>query len=200
MYLLKRIYSKGISKTVYYSHSTMYLLKPFDSETSHLNEVFTFHHVSIKTMDAGQQLPFKVQFTFHHVSIKTFASFVMNLLVFLFTFHHVSIKNLSKLHDDLVARLFTFHHVSIKTRLYYRIRTERTYSHSTMYLLKRLLPVSICYLGRYSHSTMYLLKPLDALTGISPKPNSHSTMYLLKLNYLEFNRFRKTIHIPPCIY
>ena len=136
MYLLKRIYSKGISKTVYYSHSTMYLLKrqhplsqslynhhshstmyllkPFDSETSHLNEVFTFHHVSIKTMDAGQQLPFKVQFTFHHVSIKTFASFVMNLLVFLFTFHHVSIKTQTWLQKMQLIQN----------------------SHSTMYLLK----------------------------------------------------------------
>ena len=53
---------------------------------------------------------------------------------------------------------FTFHHVSIKTMCHKSATFCNFYSHSTMYLLKRL-PKYIYYLQYMnSHSTMYLLK------------------------------------------
>ena len=91
-----------------------------------------------------------------------------------------------------------------------------TNSHSTMYLLKRMIPiiclsqipvftfhhVSIktnCCVESYpcatdSHSTMYLLKQSASFT------NSHSTMYLLKQNESFATKVAEKIHIPPCIY
>ena len=53
MYLLKRSCSVSSFELIYHSHSTMYLLKPDIKDLQKkLKDAFTFHHVSIKTLDA----------------------------------------------------------------------------------------------------------------------------------------------------
>ena len=72
MYLLKlNIYNSRFAPWKD-SHSTMYLLKPVaDSVSEPVRVWFTFHHVSIKTKKALDELDEENEFTFHHVSIKT---------------------------------------------------------------------------------------------------------------------------------
>ena len=53
------------------SHSTMYLLKPIHILYQIDVVTFTFHHVSIKTMNVIYIYGGSGTFTFHHVSIKT---------------------------------------------------------------------------------------------------------------------------------
>ena len=55
MYLLKPV-ALSVSEPVrVYSHSTMYLLKPDTFEETHSGNIFTFHHVSIKTSTIKKQ-------------------------------------------------------------------------------------------------------------------------------------------------
>ena len=49
----------------------MYLLKPAWNILMSGRSVFTFHHVSIKTVTSSTPAPSLLVFTFHHVSIKT---------------------------------------------------------------------------------------------------------------------------------
>ena len=49
MYLLKRSNNLSISSEIHDSHSTMYLLKPRRTINEPRVHIFTFHHVSIKT-------------------------------------------------------------------------------------------------------------------------------------------------------
>ena len=56
---------------MFYSHSTMYLLKLKLPRIGSENSIFTFHHVSIKTTSRNIILLEYIKFTFHHVSIKT---------------------------------------------------------------------------------------------------------------------------------
>ena len=137
MYLLKPFrYSQQLLKYLY-SHSTMYLLKRISITSAYRNKVlFTFHHVSIKTLVAKHYCKVIISFTFHHVSIKTK------------TYACCCVFNKS----------FTFHHVSIKTYKTAKADYEKKYSHSTMYLLKLRRSSAALSLNTYSHSTMYLLK------------------------------------------
>ncbi len=97
-------------------------------------------------------------FTFHHVSIKTVDIFINNNDRNKFTFHHVSIKTKDQDRKIDLGLSFTFHHVSIKTFMR-RIANVRGYnSHSTMYLLKREGIEDEKTIDNDSHSTMYLLK------------------------------------------
>ena len=153
----------------------MYLLKPFITILSTKSLIFTFHHVSIKTV-----------FLTH-----------TRLAVIWFTFHHVSIKTELSLSDYDVYYLFTFHHVSIKTRRQYMISIKSMNSHSTMYLLKPIKREEKRHQIANSHSTMYLLKRNGGKGCYSGQCNSHSTMYLLKREaskYYEFALSKFTFH------
>ena len=70
----------------------MYLLKPADIKKVFNQELFTFHHVSIKTDKKKREKEGEEQFTFHHVSIKTANGNILDGDYMSFTFHHVSIK------------------------------------------------------------------------------------------------------------
>ena len=142
-----------------HSHSTMYLLKHEELQNAILFPWFTFHHVSIKTTTFCVHYCHRIRFTFHHVSIKT-----IFWLLFI-------ISTLS----------FTFHHVSIKTGACFINKKMQAYSHSTMYLLKPVSPVTMSYFFWHSHSTMYLLKLQFCFMQVHRFYDSHSTMYLLKL-------------------
>ena len=71
MYLLKLSQLEYIHEAYKHSHSTMYLLKPNVEYFDLYEEIFTFHHVSIKTLGTQCELYLPYVFTFHHVSIKT---------------------------------------------------------------------------------------------------------------------------------
>ena len=161
MYLLKPSGGGGKSNNVIYSHSTMYLLKHIyfpirlmpernSHSTMYLLKLciviavtfaymlFTFHHVSIKTMNLChlyQRFPdshstmylLKRRYPAHGSTAMTNSHSTMYLLkpsapIFSFsfepsfTFHHVSIKTTSFLSKFYKTGIFTFHHVSIKTR------------------------------------------------------------------------------------
>ena len=75
-------------------------------------------------------------FTFHHVSIKTVDIFINNNDRNKFTFHHVSIKTKDQDRKIDLGLSFTFHHVSIKTFMRRIANVRDNDSHSTMYLLK----------------------------------------------------------------
>ena len=93
MYLLKPNACGYSHSGVKYSHSTMYLLKRLPFPRGFLIELtFTFHHVSIKTLNVPPDRHAILKFTFHHVSIKTLKSLIKTISDLLFTFHHVSIK------------------------------------------------------------------------------------------------------------
>ena len=78
---------------------------------------FTFHYVSIKTINATIDFfVFFPVFTFHYVSIKTRADTYNEKLLSFFTFHYVSIKTENTDNDKYTFPYnFTFHYVSIKT-------------------------------------------------------------------------------------
>ena len=137
MYLLKREKLSEIYRNKDNSHSTMYLLKPDTRYLCELCVIFTFHHVSIKTIRSLQPFIVSSTFTFHHVSIKTLTVFIGSVYPCSFTFHHVSIKTRSRILQEPSIR----------------------HSHSTMYLLKLYSFTSSRANNLYSHSTMYLLKP-----------------------------------------
>ena len=52
-----------------------------------------------------------------------------------------------------------------------------------MYLLKPCGDFKANYFWTYSHSTMYLLKRKEVNRMSGDEANSHSTMYLLKLDF-----------------
>ena len=117
MYLLKQESDNPVLYSRPNSHSTMYLLKQAPAEEPEPEEkVFTFHHVSIKTVGSGNEIFKIISFTFHHVSIKTgFGDSHIKVLTS-FTFHHVSIKTRAENETQYRDIRFTFHHVSIKTK------------------------------------------------------------------------------------
>ena len=82
-------------------------------------------------------------FTFHYVSIKTFAKLSAELATARFTFHYVSIKTFVNGYCKVLEYLFTFHYVSIKTFLQSDKSFFELNLHSTMYLLKLILPVDL---------------------------------------------------------
>ena len=202
MYLLKPFrYSQQLLKYLY-SHSTMYLLKRISITSAYRNKVlFTFHHVSIKTLVAKHYCKVIISFTFHHVSIKTKTYACCCVFNKSFTFHHVSIKTLLKRYLAWVTKRFTFHHVSIKTfQSAHTIHTalEFTFHHVSIKTLDALTGIPP---KPNSHSTMYLLKPSAEATREFRVANSHSTMYLLKrCQNIVHVRLCNFIHIPPCIY
>ena len=98
--------------------------------------------------------------------------------------------------------VFTFHNVPIKTQTKSSSKSNLSYLHSTMYLLKRLthkdstlesviftfhnVPIKTfllrctCSCQTYLHSTMYLLKLKSSMFPRTRLTYLHSTMYLLK--------------------
>ena len=145
------------------------------------------------------------EFTFHHVSIKT-----MELVTTTYFPHdsHSTMYLLKRCatRRSILCTRFTFHHVSIKTDFGMYENVKNIDSHSTMYLLKLGSSAEEYEADINSHSTMYLLKPqqypLRCLiarrftfhhvsiktkeddTLASVRRYSHSTMYLLKRNSL----------------
>ena len=150
----------------------MYLLKPqspYSSFKSFL--LFTFHHVSIKTICNLNLIFLNInshstmyllklivdhafsafkKFTFHHVSIKTCGYFRIYISKVEFTFHHVSIKTSPYVACWSERNGFTFHHVSIKTNIDMDTYDIYYYSHSTMYLLKRAYLLKIVSLHSFT--------------------------------------------------
>ena len=120
--------------------------------------IFTFHYVSIKTVDTLKKSSPKLNL---HSTM-----YLLKLLKILSFLYFVS--------------LFTFHYVSIKTCSASRLPLAQLHLHSTMYLLKPGLSMKNAASVPNLHSTMYLLKPTDILTPRFHHPDLHSTMYLLK--------------------
>ena len=60
-------------------HSTMYLLKLNLADQYSSAKIFTFHHVSIKTLTEAVITDDITIFTFHHVSIKTHIIIILEL-------------------------------------------------------------------------------------------------------------------------
>ena len=71
MYLLKLNREISVLCCNNHLHSTMYLLKLLAYTLVLLLSRFTFHYVSIKTLNINKQQYPKQKFTFHYVSIKT---------------------------------------------------------------------------------------------------------------------------------
>ena len=72
----------------------MYLLNLFRSFQSSASEsLFTFHYVSIKSMEGQDAVQTFNEFTFHYVSIKSQISADSTNKLGIFTFHYVSIKS-----------------------------------------------------------------------------------------------------------
>ena len=109
MYLLKPYSCFFFSKSFLNSHSTMYLLKPFRQKIFLDDKnIFTFHHVSIKTLlDSEGE------------SVKQNSHSTMYLL-----------KRAFDLADAGTSMKFTFHHVSIKTVW----NTARTYRENPIHI------------------------------------------------------------------
>ena len=110
------------------------------TEKDLLITLFTFHHVSIKTVQ--KVLPL-LNVMYSHSTMYLLKRYKQDEIVALkktFTFHHVSIKTTAQRQLHQTPSTFTFHHVSIKT-------------------LTQCVTIPLLY---YSHSTMYLLKPTTA--------------------------------------
>ena len=152
MYLLKHQSVWPPTAESLHSHSTMYLLKPVViCAIFPLKLIFTFHHVSIKTISILVNLWPVYIFTFHHVSIKTFrfcfnstafqhSHSTMYLLKLINT--NISIQGLGHSHSTMyllklnepspvycINKEFTFHHVSIKTLFDNPVRSMSTFIH-----------------------------------------------------------------------
>ena len=95
MYLLNPFCVTVSMSVPVYLRSTMYLLNPFDIETSKVNNKFTFHYVSIKSRSFDLGTLKANVFTFHYVSIKSNIPLVKCAENLRFTFHYVSIKSLT---------------------------------------------------------------------------------------------------------
>ncbi len=117
-----------------YLHSTMYLLKPKESEISPHFAIYLH-----STMYLLKLPPLSVP-----------VSYTVS-----FTFHYVSIKTLKQFRTSFLAHLFTFHYVSIKTMLKLNLLEVLEYLHSTMYLLK---PVYL-QLSFFKHSKYTFCQP-----------------------------------------
>ena len=97
MYLLNQQVLLQMQQMILNLHSTMYLLNPDAHSGRTHGNIFTFHYVSIKSVDVANEIESLLEFTFHYVSI----------------------KSVNKCNQGRRARQFTFHYVSIKSILYY---------------------------------------------------------------------------------
>ena len=90
-------------------------------------------------------------FTFHDVSINTMEKGLKNWMMFSFTFHDVSINTSHKANDYAYVIIFTFHDVSINTRSSSPAYANTIALHSTMFLLIPVVYSSLQY--RYNLTT-----------------------------------------------
>ena len=118
MYLLKQYGGNMEKLRLFNLHSTMYLLKLTLLYICTVQSEFTFHYVSIKTVQASGYI-----------------LILINLHSTMYLLKHLLEDN-----TDLTVLTFTFHYVSIKTNYEHPYQTDKQYLHSTMYLLKLLLP------------------------------------------------------------
>ena len=84
-------------------------------KTGQSNPDFTFHNVSINTVNRGCAEYVEHIFTFHNVSINTQAMLGVKVDGDFFTFHNVSINTQAMLGVKVDGDFFTFHNVSINT-------------------------------------------------------------------------------------
>ncbi len=141
-------------------HSTMYLFQLFDDGTMYISLSFTFHYVSISTLNFSFQNSRRHPFTFHYVSIST-----------LWTIHPDA-HGLS-----IYIPLCIYFNRSCKPIL----RPRRWYLHSTMYLFQPVSFVYLYFLALYLHSTMYLFQLHEKNKTQQVVQYLHSTMYLFQL-------------------
>ena len=97
-------------------HSTMFLL--IHMVRVHLEKLvilFTFHYVSINTINGVISIYFCIIFTFHYVSINTPSPYPYSGCGCNFTFHYVSINTAQQNQARFTTHVFTFHYVSINT-------------------------------------------------------------------------------------
>ena len=99
-------------------HSRMFLLILFPSHCNHNAKfLFTFHNVSINTVNGAIGTVNSAIFTFHNVSINTQTVQMRSCHLTKFTFHNVSINTGNKYLTPLTDVSFTFHNVSINTTI-----------------------------------------------------------------------------------
>ena len=77
----------------------------------------------------------KIQFTFHNVSINSMEQKCNILTAQIFTFHNVSINSPHLVSCRMLRTTFTFHNVSINSFMRRDRRTKYLDLHSIMYLL-----------------------------------------------------------------
>ena len=101
MFLLIRALAFMFPQMVVISlHSTMFLLIRFNRANNPIHFTdFTFHNVSINTMETARLHSRRKDFTFHNVSINTEAGLKLKDGKILFTFHNVSINTVNDLWD-----------------------------------------------------------------------------------------------------
>ena len=122
-------------------------------------------------------------FTFHYVSINTLDPLLRMRDSFIFTFHYVSINTNKCSHHLLDSYIFTFHYVSINTFFITFIRLALTPLHSIMFLLilKRFLIWLYCY-QLSLHSIMFLLIRRHFVVELSNSQNF--TFHYVSINTL----------------
>ena len=145
-----------------YLHSTMFLLKP--SSRSDCLSFFIYLHSTMfllkpkilwRSVRSCPDLHSTMFLLKHLPALQNVCSVVyLHSTMFLlkpkgsdscgtakaFTFHHVSIKTSRPLRISTHITGFTFHHVSIKTIQIYPACHNKSYLHSTMFLLKPVCP------------------------------------------------------------
>ena len=140
-------------------------------------------------------------FTFHNVSINTVQTQPGILPMSDFTFHNVSINTSETMAKQYVGTFFTFHNVSINTRNF-KVNLIFTQSlHSTMFLLIQVLWLwLLTHTIVTLHSTMFLLiRGLSALQWLL-QISLHSTMFLLIHSSVRSDSSVILLYIPQCFY
>ena len=119
-------------------------------------DIFTFHYVSINTIQAVFSVVAAVFFTFHYVSINTQptrqsrrASYTLHSTMFLLIPENSN--------GNIYGADFTFHYVSINTKNTRKENSHERSLHSTMFLLIHFGETGKAAEETALHSTMFLL-------------------------------------------
>ena len=159
----------------------MFLLIPDRVKPSKIPAVsiFTFHNVSINTMD-GQMSLFDLLYL-HSIMFLLIRPTRLVQPDFYLYLHSIMFLLILSLASCTVAFavLFTFHNVSINTGLQIPHLRRLSYLHSIMFLLIPRADMLNNFPMIYLHSIMFLLILTGVLTLFHLPPHLHSIMFLL---------------------
>ena len=142
-------------------HSTMFLLHPCKAISRMFTIwIFTFHYVSITSIQLSQIATDILGFTFHYVSITSSGANgiynCVNSIYIPLCFYYIPDGRLEAWIPEQIYIPLCFYYISptLKMSLHFR-----QHLHSTMFLLHRLSRASTFESIYYLHSTMFLLHP-----------------------------------------